>query len=58
MRKQRQVEKADRVKVRFILAWQDYELDEVAELPADQAAILIRRTIAVPEHEGSVILKP
>ena len=58
MRKQRQVEKADRVKVRFILAWQDYDFDEVAELPADQAAVLIRRTIAVAEHEGSIILKP
>ena len=58
MRKQRQVEKVDRVKVRFILAWQDYELDEVAELPADQAAVLIRRTIAVEMTDEPLIVKP
>ena len=58
MRKRRQVEKVDRVKVRFIIAWQDYELDEIAELPAEQARILIRRTIVVAVDEEPLIVKP
>lgn len=56
MRKQKQVEQADRRRVRFILDWQDYELDEVAELPSEQAKILIRRGIVRPEDDESVIV--
>ena len=58
MKKIRQLEKSDRQKVQFILAWQDYELDEIAELPAEQARILIRRTIVVAVDEEPLILKP
>lgn len=44
-------------KVRFILAWQDYEFGEVAELPTEQVKVLVRRGIAEVEEE-SVIIKP
>lgn len=58
MRKQKQIEQADRRRVRFILAWQDYELDEIAELPIEQAKILIRRGIACPDDDEPSIIQP
>ncbi len=58
MRKQKQVEQADRRRVRFILAWQDYDLDEVVELPVAQVKILIRRGIAVCAADDPVIARP